>query len=360
MLKIIHAADFHLDSPFSGLTPAGAVQRRREQRQLLERLAALVQARGADLVLLSGDLLDGDHVYRETVQALTAALGAMPCPVFLAPGNHDFYSGDSAYAAVDWPDNVHLFTGGEMEAVPLPELNCTVYGRAFLAPHEEGSPLSGFRAEGDGLRLGVLHGEVGTDGGYAPMTEEEIAASGLHYLALGHIHQCSGLKRAGDTFWAYPGCPEGRGFDETGDKGVLYGELEPGACRVEFVPLCARRYQELTADVTGIDPAAALRAILTEEHRRDVCRVTLTGERGEESLDLPALEGELSGLCFGLTLRDRTRVSRDLWARGEDDGLVGLFLQEMKARLAQEPDNELLPQAVRFGMAALEGWEEIT
>ena len=237
MLKIIHAADFHLDSPFSGLMPAGAVQRRREQRQLLERLAALVQARGADLVLLAGDLLDGDRVYRETVQALTAALGAMPCPVFLAPGNHDFYSGDSAYAAVDWPDNVHLFTGGEMEAVPLPELNCTVYGRAFLVPHEEGSPLSGFRAEGDGLRLGVLHGEVGTDGGYAPMTEEEIAASGLHYLALGHIHQCSGLKRAGDTFWAYPGCPEGRGFDETGDKGVLYGELEPGACRVEFVPL---------------------------------------------------------------------------------------------------------------------------
>ena len=193
MLKIIHAADFHLDSPFSGLTPAGAVQRRREQRQLLERLAALVQARGADLVLLSGDLLDGDRVYRETVQALTAALGAMPCPVLLAPGNHDFYSGDSAYAAVDWPDNVRLFTGGQMEAVPLPELNCTVYGRAFLAPHEEGSPLSGFRAEGDGLRLGVLHGEVGTDGGYAPMTEEEIAASGLHYLALGHIHQCSGL-----------------------------------------------------------------------------------------------------------------------------------------------------------------------
>ena len=141
---------------------------------------------------------------------------------------------------------------------------------------------------------------------------------------------------------------------------MLYGELEPGACRAEFVPLCARRYWELAADVTGADPAAALRAALPEDYRRDVCRVTLTGERGEESLDLPALERELSGLCFGLTLRDRTRVSRDLWARGEDDGLVGLFLQEMKARLAQEPDNELLPQAVRFGMAALEGWEEVT
>ena len=112
--------------------------------------------------------------------------------------------------------------------------------------------------------------------------------------------------------------------------------------------------------MTGADPAAALRAALPEDYRRDVCRVTLTGERGEESLDLPALERELSGLCFGLTLRDRTRVSRDLWARAEDDGLAGLFLQEMRARLDEDPENETLTQAVRFGMAALEGWEEVT
>ena len=360
MLKFIHAADFHLDSPFSGLTAEGAVQRRREQRQLLERLTALTAERGADLVLLSGDLLDGTAVYRETAAALTAALGAMPCPVVIAPGNHDFYGPDSVYAAISWPDNVRLFTGGEMEAVPLPQLGCTVYGRAFRAAHEERSPLAGFRAEGEGLKLGVLHGEVGTAGGYAPMTEEEIAASGLDYLALGHIHRYSGLKRAGNTFWAYPGCPEGRGFDETGDKGVLYGRLEPGSCRVEFVPLCARRYRELTADVTAADPAAAVRAALPEEYRRDICRVTLTGQRGEESLDLSALERELAGLCFGLTLRDGTRVSRELWAKAEDSGLAGLFLQEMRARLEEDPEDDVLAQAVRFGMAALEGWEEIT
>ena len=91
----------------------------------------------------------------------------------------------------------------------------------------------------------------------------------------------------------------------------------------------------------------------------DVRRVVLTGERGEQPLDLSALEKELAGLCYGLTLRDRTRVSRDLWAKAEDDGLVGLFLQEMRARMAQSPEDETLVQAVRFGMAALEGWEEV-
>ena len=212
MLKIIHAADFHLDSPFSGLTPAGAVQRRREQRQLLERLAALVQARGADLVLLSGDLLDGDRVYRETVQALTAALGAMPCPVFLAPGNHDFYSGDSAYAAVDWPDNVHLFTGGEMEAVPLPELNCTVYGRAFTGPPRGGlppvrlpggggRPAAGGAPRGGGHRRGLRPHDGGGDrrqrpalsgsGPYPPVQRPE--TGGGYLLGLPRLSRGPGL-----------------------------------------------------------------------------------------------------------------------------------------------------------------------
>ena len=47
MLKIIHGADFHLDSPFSGLTPERAAQRRGEQRELLGRLADLARERRA-------------------------------------------------------------------------------------------------------------------------------------------------------------------------------------------------------------------------------------------------------------------------------------------------------------------------
>ena len=96
MLKLIHAADLHLDSPFAGLRPERAAQRRREQRKLLERLAALAAEKQADLVLLAGDLLDGGTVYQETAAALAAALGAMPCPVLIAPGNHDYFGPDSS------------------------------------------------------------------------------------------------------------------------------------------------------------------------------------------------------------------------------------------------------------------------
>lgn len=121
-VKIVHAADFHLDSAFGALSAEQARQRRRESRELLTRLSNYVNQNGVDLVLLAGDLFDSDTTYRETLEALSEALGAMQARVFIAPGNHDPYSAKSAYATISWPENVHVFTSKTVERVELPEL----------------------------------------------------------------------------------------------------------------------------------------------------------------------------------------------------------------------------------------------
>ena len=191
-------------------------------------------------------------------------------------------------------------------------------------------------------------------------SEEDIASSGLDYLALGHVHQYSCLRRAGETFWAYPGCPEGRGFDELGEKGVLWLEVEKGRTEAEFVPLCRRRYQILSVDLTGqADPAAAVLAAMPTQTGEDIYRLLLTGERGLEGLDLGELERELSPRFWGLTLRDHTRAARALWERRGEDTLTGLFLREMEGRCQAEPENEAVQLAVRFGLAALEHGEDV-
>lgn len=126
-VKIVHAADFHLDSAFGALNAEQARQRRRESREVLTRLSNYVNQNGVDLVLLAGDLFDSDTTYRETLEALSDALGAMRARVFIAPGNHDPYSAKSAYATLAWPENVHVFTSKTVERVELPELGapCT-------------------------------------------------------------------------------------------------------------------------------------------------------------------------------------------------------------------------------------------
>ena len=357
MLKIIHGADFHLDSPFAGLSPERAAQRRGEQRELLDRLAGLAREKQADLVLLAGDLLDSERVFRETAQALRAALAAIPCPVFIAPGNHDFYSPRSVWTSLDWPENVHIFTSDALEAVEVP--GCTLWGRAFSDAHQTACPLEGLAVPGDGrLHIACVHGCVGTGNDYGPITPGEIAASGLDYLALGHVHQGSGLQREGGTWWAYPGCPEGRGFDETGEKGVLYVEAEPGRVTAQFVSLAKVRYEIITADITG--PDGALFNILEALPGKTsdlICRLILTGEG--DAPNLANLQQTLAPEFYGLTLIDRTRLPQDLWARREEDALTGLFLRTMWDKCQGEPDNPLWQLAARYGLAALEGGEEV-
>ena len=355
MLTIIHGADFHLDAPFAALPPDKARQRRGEQRALLDRLAELAAERRADLVLLSGDLLDGGETYQETVTALARCLGAMPCPVFIAPGNHDCYDSRSVYANTAWPDNVHIFSAVAVESLELPGLSCVVHGAAFTTPQADRSPLLGFSAPRDGnTHLMVLHGDVEGRGRYGPIALEDIAASNLTYLALGHIHACSGLRREGDTYWAYPGCPEGRGFDETGDKGVLAVTVDgTGGVSAEFVPLAGRNYEILTVDLTGAEsPEAALRAALPAAPTGDICRIVLTGE-WDAPPDVPALTALAEPYYYSLTLRDRSRRRRELWARAGEDSLTGLFLRALREKPPEE-----LELAARFGLAALENGED--
>lgn len=200
-LKILHAADLHLDSPFEGLGAAKAARRREEQRRLLYRIAQLAETEQVDLVLLAGDLLDSDSTYAETGEALAEALGSISAPVFISPGNHDFYSPRSPYAHVRFPENVHIFKSPAVECVELPQLGARVWGAAFCDNYSP-AMLHGFSAsKSAGVKdIMCIHGEVAAASNYNPVTELDIAASGMDYIAMGHIHKESGLKKSGTVY----------------------------------------------------------------------------------------------------------------------------------------------------------------
>ena len=261
MAKVLHAADFHLDSAFRSLPEEQARLRRQESRELPGRLVDWANDHGARLMLLAGDLFDSDRLYSQTAQMLAQALSRFRGTVVIAPGNHDWLSAASPYRQPIWPENVHIFLGRGMERLPLPELQCTVYGAAFTAPEcPTDSVLPGFRVPQDGLiHIGLLHGDVTTsDSRYRPIRAADIAGSGLDYLALGHVHSCSGVLTAGAVPYAYCGCIEGRGFDELGERGFLFGEVGAGTADLRFVPFARRRYCIAQVDVTDGDALTAL------------------------------------------------------------------------------------------------------
>ena len=210
------------------------------------------------------------------------------------------------------------------------------------------------------LEILCFHGEVGSvHSPYAPCTEDDLAVSGVDYAALGHIHRFSGLRRAGDTYYAWPGCPEGRGFDETGEKGVILADVARGRCRLQFVPLGGRRYEILRVEA-GEDALTSILAALPEGTERDIYRIILGGEyRG--SVDMAALRAVLEERFFALQLRDETRPCRELWDGVDENSLRGLFLRRMHSRLEtaeSDEERQRLLIALRCGLAALQGGEE--
>ncbi len=355
MMKILHAADLHLDSPFSGRNQGATARLRAALRAVPEQIAALCNREGCDLLLLSGDMFDGPCT-AESLQALKRALAEVKVPVFISPGNHDFCTPGSPWLRETWPENVHIFTHPEIESIAMEELDCRIYGAGFSSM--DCAPLlENFRLEGEErYHIAVLHGDpVQQNSPYNPVTGAQVAASGLDYLALGHIHK-SGRFRSGKTLCAWPGCPMGRGFDELEEKGVFLVTLEDTA-DARFIPLDTPRFYELEATVqtTAQDAIAARLPAVGSE---DFYRISLTGEC--EPLDLPALAAAFARFP-NLELRDKTQPPVDLWASIGSDSLEGVYFGMLKEAMeGQDEDSRRIAQlAARISRTILDGGEVV-
>lgn len=345
MLRILHIADLHLGSPFASLPREKALLRRQQQTDLLHHLTGL--CRQADLVLLAGDVLDTRQARPETVTLLRQTLARWQLPVFISPGNHDPFTADSPWATVQWSENVHIFSG-PMRPVQLPQLRCRVWGAAFRERESEGLLRTISRAEDSFLEVGVLHGDPVNPGPYGYLPAEAIRDCGLDYLALGHIHQAALPRQLGRTWFGWPGVALGRGFDETGEKGVFLVELDRDHCRTEFIPSPLPRYESRTVDADKL--------LLPPELDGTICRLILSGE--SEPLDLNALHAQLADRFWHLELEDRTIPREDLWQRAGDGTLYGRTMALLKARYDEaenEQQRQLALLAAQYARAALEG-----
>ena len=330
-LKFLHSADWHLDSPFAGFSQEQRQLLREEQRRLPGKIADLCRRENCDLMLLAGDIFDGE-ASRETLDVLKNALERSGVPVLIAPGNHDFCAPGSPWLEESWPKNVYVFTGA-MEAVSLEGLDCRVYGAGYRSMDCE-PLLEGFHAEGDEKYcVAVLHGDpTQRESPYNPITAAQVRESGLDYLALGHVHK-AGAFHFGNTLCVWPGCPMGRGWDETGDKGVCIVTLTDEA-QVQAVSLDTIRFFDLETDV-GADAVSALESVLPPQGSRDFYRISLTGSG---NVDLNALYREFPDFP-NLELRDHTEPPIDLWANTDSDTLEGVYFQMLRRAMDANPDN---------------------
>lgn len=375
-IKFLHCADLHLDARLtgSGMCADLASLRREELRETFVKIIELARHEKVKLLFISGDLWEHGCVRRETALTISELLGSLTqTKVFISPGNHDPLARNSYYQILRWPENVHIFAGGPT-CIQLPDWETEVWGYGFLG-HEEREPVLSRVGPVNGNRLNFLvsHAEVlsglGNAGSvYLPLPEQSIDSLGMDYLALGHIHKASGLRKTGNTIWAYPGSPEPLGFDESGpNHGVVLGEasLQNGPQRISahWRPTAQREFTELSIDISSAETREAVknrvRALLSEQGDSGdgVFKITLTGRRDPGLLpDCRLLETALSCETYHLKVIDATVPAYDLAALSAGSDLVRGFIRrmgELEAAAQTEEERAQIRRALYYGLDAL-------
>ena len=257
-MRIVHFSDLHLDSPFAwaGATGEAARQRRQALRYTLVRILDLTRKVNADALFCGGDLYEHEYFRPDTAEFLKDVFaGLAPIPVYIAPGNHDWYGPQSLYAQVDWSENVHIFREAALRGIELNN-GLWLWGAAHLGPANTGNFLNGFRVEESGIHIALFHGAERTwfaeQGAgkqpHAAFDAHEIEAAGLAHAFLGHYHRPKDAE-----YHTYPGNPDPLAFGEDGVRGAIVATISPeGRIERERHRVAVTEVHDLELDVTGL------------------------------------------------------------------------------------------------------------
>ena len=362
MPTIIHAADFHIGAKFDFLPSARAADAVNLQFTALQSMIGYAASSAADAVLIAGDLFDTPDIRPQIASAVFTLLGKCPCPVFISPGNHDYYHAGSVYATQPLPQNVHVFRERFLEPAALPDGKTVIWGAAFQ-DNKATIPLDA-PLDPSKVNICLMHGELGGAGGYNTISESAVLGSRFDYIALGHNHRFSGVFRISQTALSCPGCFAATASNELGIKGYLAGQVEKGDISLTLHPSGAVRFEEVSLPMTGINSNTmlleALYPLLPEEREHTCCCVRLTGTRMYDP-DRAALAHSLRSIFFHAQVLDESHAMQDLYRYETDDGLRGTVTRDFISRIQENEQDEQacakLTLALEYALAALDGRE---
>lgn len=368
-IKILHTADIHFDTPFSGMTSSESLKNKEELKQVFENIISIVLNRDIDILLIAGDVFDNLSVNKSTLYFIKSCLEKInKVKVFISPGNHDPFNEKSFYSMVEWPKNVYIFKG-KMEHVILEELKTVVWGAGFNTPHVNKSLLKEV-ARIDGYNnLMVIHGELASskDGNYYnPITEDEIGRSNMDYIALGHRHKFSEVKKKDNTYYSYSGCPQGRGFDELDDKGVVFIQLSDGALESEFIRTSIRNYYEKEINIENLFgynevKNKIINEISENERKSNFYKIILKGELLEEfNLNEALIEALIKQEFYFVKVIDKSEIKLDMEQLIKGYSIKNIFAKKLYEKLCNaetEEEKEMINLALKIGIQSLSGEE---
>ncbi len=343
-MKCIHCADVHLGAKLDSFPKEVADDRKIEVRNTFSRMVEFAKANGVGVILLSGDIFDREKPYKKDTDFFYNVVESHPDIDFLyLRGNHDeegerrtlpnLKTFSSEWRYYEYGDTV-------IAGIELCKENFSSYPSTLALAEKK-------------TNIVMLHGQIGEE-----ITLTKLRDKHIDYLALGHVHEFSEGELDGRGRYAYSGCLEGRGFDETGAKGFVVLEIEDKV-RYRFQPFSKRNIYKYALDVSGLKEGYAMAKRARETlafSKEDVYRVELVGEV-EAEVDEFAKDvyAYLCQDCAFLSVKDCTKKKIDYAAYAHDTSLKGEFVRTVAE--CTDYTEEERAQIIAYGLKALSGRE---
>ncbi len=361
-MKIIHCADLHLDSKMtSNLSKEQAKERKNEILRTFTRMVDYAKKNNVKVILIAGDLFDTRNVSamaRNTVREVIAQNEEID--FLYLRGNHD--SDNFLSKMEELPQNLYLF-GDTWTTYSYGKIRIT---GLELNEHNSITAYNSLVLDHDTFNIVTMHGQLA---GYRNKDKVEIISlddlknKNIDYLALGHIHGFHMEKMDSRGIYCYPGCLEGRGFDECEQKGFVVLDIDNDTLKtnVNFVPMGYRTLYTLLVDVTGVTTTqeAAMRMDQAMKQNKyassSLVKVVLYGEVNVEcELDTSFLEEQFSDHFYYIKVTDETKLLVNYKDYEGDISLKGEFVRLVSASELTEEEKSMV---IRAGILALQGEE---
>lgn len=347
-MKIIHCADIHLGSKLESKFPSEKSKiRKAEILSTFDNMIDYASNNDVKIILLSGDVFDKDKPTKKDKDYFYKCIKDHPSIDFIyLNGNHDK---EGSYIQEDIPN---LKTFSKKEITTYHYDNIDISG-IELAPENVKSFYHIINLNKDKINIFMLHGEISDSMGGDKIKLSSLKNKYIDYLALGHIHSYSQNKIDERGIYAYPGCLEGRGFDECGEKGFILLNIED-KISLKFIPFAKRTIYELDIDVTNCKSLYDLNKIIKNKVSdidfKNILRIHLIGEL---SLDFEFsnedITSKLSNFFF-VNVKNDTSIKINYDDYKNDISLKGEFVRQIynNDNYTLEEKNQLISLGLKF------------
>lgn len=346
-MRIIHCADLHLGSRLTSL-PAGNIRDTRKNELLtsFNRLIDYAKDNDIKIIIFSGDVFDSDRPAKKDKTFFYNSIKANPDITFLyLRGNHDIEE-----SLEEQFDNLLLFkdswTSHEIEGITFSGIE--------LSPNNKTSLYSSLSLDKDALNVVLMHGDINSKGKDG-IDIKKLANKNIDYLALGHIHMYGETKIDSRGIGIYPGCLDGRGFDELGEKGFVVLDINNKKISHKFIPFSSRIILEKDIDISSANNLYEAKNIVQLElnniDSNSLVKVVL---QGKVSFDIVGIEKDITSLLndkfFYLKVENELKPIVKLDDYKNDLSLKGEFVRNLSNsdEYSEEEKEEILSLGIKL------------